>query len=110
MADIRVADFCKRLTNRNKAQGDGEHTAEEFRKRYMSDCMIGDFWNSKKTITFDFTDVVKIGPSFANEAFAYFMGKNNVNKEMFNEHIKFKNISRVQKLIIQQELDSGYSK
>lgn len=110
MDDIRVADFCKRLTNRNKSQGDGEHTAEEFRGKYMSDCMTGDFWNSKQTITFDFSDVIKIGPSFANEAFAYFMGKYNVNKEKFNEHIKFINISRVQKLIIQQELDSGYSK
>lgn len=110
MADIRVADFCKRLTNRNKAQGDGEHTAEEFRKVYMSECLKEEFWNSKETICFDFTDVIKIGPSFANEAFAFFMGKFNVDKAKFNEHILFKNISRVQKLIIQQELESGYSK
>ena len=102
MADIKVAEFCKRLTNRNKSQGDGEHTAEEFRKLYMTQCQKEDFWNGKETITFDFSDVIKIGPSFANEAFAFFMGKFNVDKKKFNEHIKFKNISRVQNLIIQQ--------
>jgi hypothetical protein len=110
MADIKVAEFCKRLTNRNKLQGDGEHTAEDFRKRYMSKCLNEDFWKGCNTIIFDFSDVIKIGPSFANEAFAFFMGKFNVDKKTFNEHIKFKNISRVQELIIQQELDSGYSK
>ncbi len=111
MADIKVAQFCKRLTNRNKSQGDGEHTAEDFRKQYMSNCLKEDFWSSDDTITFDFSEVIKIGPSFANEAFAFFMGgKFNVDKKKFNEHIKFKHISRVQELIIQQELDSGYSK
>ena len=110
MEVVRVANFCKRLTNRNKFQGDGEHTAEEFRKTYMADCLHEDFWNGKNIITFDFSEVIKIGPSFANEAFAFFMGKFNVDKKKFNEHIKFKNISRVQNLIIQQELDSGYSK
>lgn len=110
MADIKVADFCKRLTNRNKSQGDGEHTAEEFRNSFMSQCLKEDFWTGREIITFDFSDVIKIGPSFANEAFAFFMGKFNVDKKKFNEHIKFKNISRVQNLIIQQELDSGYSK
>lgn len=110
MENIKVASFCTRLTNRNKAQGDGKHTAEEFRKLYMSKCLKEDFWSSTETITFDFQDVIKIGPSFANEAFAYFMGKFSINKKKFNEHIKFINISRVQNLIIQQELDSGYSK
>ncbi len=110
MANIRVADFCKRLTNRNKSQGDGEHTAEDFRKEFMSDCLKENFWTSNQTITFDFSDVIKIAPSFANEAFAFFMGKFNVDKKKFNDHIKFIHISRVQNLIIQQELDSGYSK
>ena len=79
MANIRVADFCKRLTNRNKSQGDGEHTAEDFRKEFMSDCLKENFWTSNQTITFDFSDVIKIAPSFANEAFAFFMGKFNKN-------------------------------
>lgn len=109
MDSIKVAtDFYHKLTNRNKKQGDGLHTAEEFRKKYLARCDNKPFWDGTEKVVFDFTDVVKIGPSFANEAFAYFMKITNKNK--FNAHIKFENISKVQQLIIQQELDSGYSK
>lgn len=109
MDSIKVAtDFYHRLTNRNKKQGDGLHTAEEFRKKYLARCDNKEFWKGNEKIVFDFKDVTKIGPSFANEAFAYFM--KFTNKKVFYSLIKFENISKVQKLIIQQEIDSGYSK
>lgn len=102
-------DFHDRLTNRNRYQGDGGFTAEEFRDRYFKEIDNIDYWKKPNiTIILDFSNVRKIGPSFANEAFAYFM--KYTNPVRFQESVRFINISRVQKMIIEQELESGYSK
>ncbi len=102
-------DFHERLANRNQHQGDGRYTAEEFRNKYLIDFDNENEWKGgNNIITFDFANVRKIGPSFANESFAYFM--KYTNPEGFYNKIKFINISKVQKMIIDQELNSGYCK
>ena len=110
MKEIDVGkEFYHRLANRNKYQGDGRHTAEQFRRDYLCALDKEDAWTDDKTVVvFNFDHVKKIGPSFANEAFAYFM--KYAKPERFKKKIHFKNISDVQKLIIEQELKSGYSR
>lgn len=102
-------DFYHRLTNRNTYQGDGLYSAESFRTKYLEKFDNSSFWkNPSENIIFDFQNVRKIGPSFANEAFSYFM--KYTTPKRFEEVVKFINVSRVQKMIIEQELESGYSK
>ena len=102
-------DFYFRLANRNKFQGDGKHTAVDFREKYLKELDSKEAWlNLDGFITFDFSGVRKIGPSFANEAFAYFM--KYTNPENFKKKVLFNNASEVQSMIIDNELQSGYSK
>jgi hypothetical protein len=100
-------EFYHRLANRDKYQGDGKHTAVDFRTRYLSELDNKEAWaKSDKFIVFDFQNVKKIGPSFANEAFGYFM--KYTNPERFLEKVMFTNISDVHRLIIKEELESGF--
>jgi len=110
MREVDVGkEFYHRLANRNKYQGDGRHTAEQFRDVYLYDLDKEDAWKDDKiAIVFNFENVKKIGPSFANEAFAYFM--KYATPQQLKKKICFKNISSVQELIIEQELESGYSR
>ncbi|PJZ23971.1 hypothetical protein CH352_00945 [Leptospira hartskeerlii] len=101
--------FYHRLVNRDRQQGDGKHTAVEFREKFLTKFDNIESWkNISATITFDFKNVQKIGPSFANEAFAYFM--KYANPSNFEKVIKFINISKVAEMIIKEELQTGYSK
>jgi len=102
-------DYYYRLANRNKYQGDGKYNAEDFRKKYLKDIDNENSWKSSDSfITLDFSNVKKIGPSFANEAFAYFM--KYTNPDHFKRKVVFENLTEVQQLIIDKELKSGYSK
>ncbi|MCY4283608.1 MAG: STAS-like domain-containing protein [Gammaproteobacteria bacterium] len=110
MKEVDVGrEFYHRLANRNRYQGDGRYTAEHFRGKYLYDLDKEDAWKDDKiSVVFNFENVKKIGPSFANEAFAYFM--KYATPKQLKEKIRFKNISGVQELIIEQELESGYSR
>ena len=101
-------EFYHRLTNRDKYQGDGKNTAEEFRKKLLKDFDSQEAWKTDKKIIFDFKNVKKLGPSFANEAFAYFT-KYAKPEEILKKFI-FENISEVKKMIIEEELKAGYRK
>jgi hypothetical protein len=102
-------DFYFRLANRNELQGDGKHTALEFRSKYLSELDNELAWKDMAPfIIFDFTNVKRIGPSFANEAFAYFM--KYTKPDNFMQKIQFKNIDEVDTGIIRKELLSGYKK
>jgi len=102
-------NFYPRLANRDKKQGDGKHTALEFRKKYLEKLDDAKRWNNDdKFIVLDFKNVNKIGPSFANEAFAYFT-KYAKPKRILNK-IELVNISKIKKMIIEQELSSGYNR
>ncbi len=113
---IKVTEeFSDRLTNRNQLQGDGKKNAEDFRKKYLSFLDSPDEWvktaieENSPAIIFDFSEVKKIGPSFANEAFAYFTKYEGATPKAIMLRISFINISIVQKEIIEIELESGYS-
>ena len=109
MNTINVAnDFYFRLVNRNKYQGDGLHHAEEFRNKYLSDLDKIEAWSDdNEYILLDFKNVKKIGPSFANEAFAFFT--KYAKPEQIFKKISFKNLTKVQDIIIRTELEAGYS-
>jgi len=109
MKVVEVAkEFHSRLANRNERQGDGKHTAIEFRRRFLSELDNKEAWDSGATlVTLDFAGVRKIGPSFANEAFGYFT--KYTTPQSFMKKVRFSNISEVQLLIIEQELKSGYA-
>lgn len=100
-------EFYPRLANRNTYQGDGRHNAIEFRKKYLSFLDNSDAWLSDEAvIKFDFDAVKKIGPSFANEAFAYFI--KYASPDVFLKKVLFVNWSRVQEMIIKEEIESAY--
>lgn len=101
-------EFYHRLANRDEHQGDGKYTAVEFRVRYLSELDKPEAWSTTaEFIIFDFQNVKKIGPSFANEAFGYFMQYTDPKK--FLQKVKFVNISDVHLMIIKEELEAGFA-
>lgn len=101
-------DFSVDLVNRDSNQGDGLHTAVEFREQYLKDLLKPEFWEKpREYVVLDFSKVEVLGPSFANEAFAFFT-KYDVKPETIMQVIKFVNISRVKLSIVKVELDQGY--
>jgi hypothetical protein len=100
-------DFYHRLANRDQFQGDGKHTAVEFRNKYLLELDNKAAWSyPEQFIELDFQNVNKIGPSFANEAFGYFM--KYTDPQGFIRKVKFSNISEVHLMIIEEELESGF--
>jgi hypothetical protein len=100
-------EYFYRLANRDKNQGDGTHNAEQFRKKYLSEFDSPEEWRiGKREITFDFTSVEILGPSFANEAFAYFT--KYASPENILKRFHFINISEVKMDTINEELTEGY--
>lgn len=102
-------EFYHRLANRDEKQGDGKFTAIEFREKYLGYLDNNDIWKSNNIdiIIFDFSNVKIIGPSFANEAFAYFT--KYAKPEKIKSVIRFEKISKIHQLIIEKELETGYS-
>ena len=102
-------DFYDRLTNRDLKQRDGKHTGVEFREKHLRGLDSEEAWkNDLVFIRLDFSNVSKMGPSWANEVFAYF-AKYAKPSRILNK-IQLINISRVKKNIIEHEIESGYSK
>lgn len=103
-------DFYHRLANRDKNQGDGKYTAIQFREKYLKFLDQEDIWKKSEitAIILDFCNVQKIGPSFANEAFAYFTKYAKPDK--IRQLISFKNITKVQQAIINEEIETGYKR
>lgn len=101
-------EFSPRLANRDKSQGDGKNTAEHFREKYLSYLDNQDAWEKDMNpfICFDFSNVKRISPSFANEAFGHFA--QYATPEQIRRRIKFENISEVLKEIIEIEIESAY--
>lgn len=102
-------DFYHRLANRDSHQGDGKFTAIDFRNRFLKSLDNEHTWTTDtEPIVLDFANVKKIGPSFANEAFAYFT--KYASPEKILKKIIFNNATRVQREIIQEELETGYKR
>ena len=106
---IEVKKFSTVLRNRNKEQTDGFFTGVEFRKEYLNELNTQSWWDdSMKSITLDFEGVSIVGPSWANEVFAYFTKFENTNEKRILEKIKMKNISDVKLETIKIEIKDGY--
>lgn len=100
-------EFYHRLANRDEKQGDGKHTAIEFRKRFLAFLDDKKVWeDGDPSIILNFRNVDKLGPSFANEAFAYFA--QFAKPERILQKIVFKEISNIKILTIKEELETGY--
>ncbi|MFA7098244.1 MAG: DUF4325 domain-containing protein [Gammaproteobacteria bacterium] len=100
-------EFFVDLVNRDEHQGDGLFHAKEFRQKYLTEMDNQDFWNNpQKTIVLDFQHVEVLGPSFANEAFAYFT--KFAKPELIKTVIVFDHISQVKMSTINVELEQGY--
>jgi len=106
--DVGV-DFHPRLANRDKKQGDGKYNAIDFRNKYLQPLDAKEQWKIQEPyIGFDFKNVNKIGPSFANEAFAYFA--KYASPELILKRIQLINTTEVQLRIIKAELNAGYNR
>lgn len=108
MKVIKVSEFSKILRNRNTLQTDGLNTGEDFREKYLKDQDNQEWWNSDEVVCFDFSDILTLGPSWANEVFAYFTKFKNVDEKKFFKKFTFKNISTVKLKTIQMEVRDGY--
>jgi len=110
MKNVNVGkEFYHRLANRDKRQGDGRHNAEEFRLRYFKELDNKEAWlDDSVFVILDFADVKVVGPSFANEAFAYFTIY--ATPEQIKKKILFENISVIDTAIIDTELKAGYDR
>lgn len=101
-------DFTHSLTNRDQYQRDGTYTGIDFRKKYLNELDNKAAWtDDTEHILLNFENVKRLGPSWANEVFAYFTkyGK----PEVILKKIRLINISRVKLAIITQEINTGYS-
>ena len=104
-----AAEFYHRLANRNHRQGDGSHNAIEFRERFLGHLDSAEAWVKPRDadqVALDFAGVKKIGPSFATEAFGYFM--KYCRPADFLKVVHLENATRVQQAIVREELESGY--
>lgn len=110
MIKINIAiEFYPRLVNRDSNQGDGSFNAIDFRNKFLQSIDSIDAWKSDRPeIELDFTGVEKLGPSFANEAFAYFT--KYAKPEQIKKKIIFSNISKIKNETIDIELKDGYSR
>ena len=105
LRNFKVADrFSTWLVNRNKHQGDGTNTAEDFVDLL---CSLGvgevEWWMSRNTeLVLDFEGVDTISPGFFNELVWSF---SQVGKEDFLKKFKFINLSPVKKEILELEIE-----
>ena len=100
-------DFSPYLINRGGQQMDGAFSGQAFRNKYLADLDDAARWHdSELCVVLDFGEVKRLGPSWANEVFAFFTkyGKPGI----ILKKIKLVNISKVKRDIIQVEIDTGY--
>lgn len=96
-------EFHCRLAHRNEFQGDGEHTAIEFREKFLAEYDNDEIWmEDTPIVAFDFSNVTKISSSFAAEAFAYFLKYASADDVL--KTFLFTNINEIHKMIIEYEL------
>jgi len=102
-------EFFAQLTNRDCRQREGKHTAIEFRAKYLSELDSEEAWKGDDVfIELDFQNVIRMGPSWANEVFAYFT--QYARPERILKKIRLINISRVKRSIIEQEIETGHTR
>jgi hypothetical protein len=106
---VKIKEFSDFLINRDQRQGDGTFNAVEFRQKYLANADNEEWWSKKSdVIELDFEGVDTLGPSWANEAFAYFAKFANKSGDIL-KRIRFVNISPVKLALVKKEIDSGYN-
>ena len=96
--------FFRRLLNRNHLQGDGKHTAMEFRDKYLVELDDTSWWKDKtKKIELNFENVEVLGPSWTNEIFTYYLDKGIKPKQILKK-IRCSHLSKTKEMIIHMEL------
>jgi hypothetical protein len=102
-------EYCRRLTDRYESQTGNEYNAVDFRSKYLCALDNSEAWQDNDLrIVLDFSNVDKLGPGFANEAFAYF-AQYAKDPEDILSHIVILNASKVKYIIILTELESAFS-
>ena len=111
MQSVEIAkQFCSRLVNRDKLQGDGKCSGELFRTQFLQELDSLAWWKDPDTsITLDFSEIETLGPSWANEVFAYFTKFDQSPSKILSK-IRLLNISRVKRSTIEMEINAGYSR
>jgi len=105
-----ATEFSDFLVNRDEFQGDGTFTGVEFRTQFLAPLEAQDWWkNSSEELVLDFDKVDTIGPSWANEVFAYYTDAGRTPTEILKK-IKFQKISPVKLNLIKTEIAAGYKK
>lgn len=106
---VKIKEFSDFLINRDQHQGDGTFNAVEFRQKYLANADNEEWWSKKSdVIELDFEGVDTLGPSWANEAFAYFAKFANKSGDIL-KRIRFVNISPVKLALVKKEIESGYN-
>lgn len=100
-------EFSEDLIFRNSLQGNARYNAQNFRMKFLKELDGVKEWNKDYKIILDFSNVKRISPGFANEAFADF-AKYAQGPEEILEKIVIKNASEVQWGIILREIKSGF--
>lgn len=101
-------EFSSSLTNRDEHQRDGKFNGIDFRNKYLSDLDNEASWRDDTvSILLNFENVERLGPSWANEVFAYFT--QYAKGERILKKIKLEKISPVKRAIIEKEIETGYS-
>lgn len=100
--------FSDRLVYRDSFQGIYKYSAKNFRELFLKELETVKWWgDDSKLIELNFKDVETISPSWANEVFAFYT--ENYDPDKVKKKIKLVNISSVKRLIINLEIDLGYS-
>lgn len=103
-----ASEFTPRLVYRDKHQGESEFNAIKFRDKFLQALEEEEWWeNDSMYVELDFSGVKTLGPSWANEIFAYYTSK--YKPKIILQKIRLVNITEVKKAIIKLEIETGYS-
>lgn len=100
-------EFSENLMFRNSLQGNARFNAQHFRMKFLKELDGAEEWKKDYKIILDFSNVKRISPGFANEAFADFAKYSKSSEEVL-EKIVIRNASEVQYRIILREIKSGF--
>ena len=89
---------------KNDFPGENPGKGAQFREKYLGHFVINNHWQPQaKPVTFDFSDVQLLAPSFAAEAFAFF--REYAETADILKKILFVNTNPIDMAIVEFELD-----
>lgn len=108
MKVINIAtEFSNELTNRDEHQRDGKNNGKQFRNDFLAELEKEEAWKNDNCFAqLNFKDVIKLGPSWANEVFAFYT--KYAKPEKILKKLDIINISQVKIATIKLEMEKGY--